>query len=312
VQYFKRGQEDMLNKFVFFVKTLRLRFVIITFLPFLFGYCIEYRNGGLGNKLSIIIGLYTIACFYLSTILFNDSFAKRLGQDWQRARFFSFTDELAPEVANAFSLRFYFILATVFAFFGVIGNFALNLIRQTDFTYVWMFIILFLAWAYQVTPPEFSFSAFGELILFILFGPILVMYGYFIRTGSIFSLEPLILSLPFGFLFLTLIINREILGYEAAKQRKERNLVILFGKENAYIIYFFLIVLIFSSFFVIHHFGFIKAWIFLVSLFLIIGLRVVTILKRHYNNQDLLKQALALTCAQYLLFILGMFTVIML
>ena len=299
-----------MQRITFLLKIMRLQYIAVVLIPFLFGYCIEYRNIGLGKPLSIVIGLCVIVCFYISAVLFNDSFAKRSGQDWHRARFFSFTDESSSKIGKDFSLRFCFILATVFAFLGVIGIFSLNLLFYADFTYVWVLIILFLTWAYQVVPPQFSFSAARGLFLFILFGPALVMFAYFIRTGILFSLRPLILSLPFGFLILTLLICREMLEHKMAGQRKEKNLVIQFEREKAFIIYFFIIVLILSSAVVIHQLGFMSEWIYLPSIFLIIGLSVTKILKRNYDNQDLLKRAFALSVAQYFLFALGMFTVV--
>jgi len=303
----------MLRKFIQLLKILRIDFVVLAFIPFLFGYCIDYPKIKNFDYIDILLSLSAIFCFYLSFILFNESFDRRPEREWEKAKFFNSSIGDICDDHHLFSLRFYFAVATILAFFGVIGILILNLRLNRDFTHIWLIVIMFLAWAYQIVPPKINLSILSEFILLIFLGPILVLTGYFIKTGIIFSRKVFLLSLPFGFSILFPLICKKVTDYKRGGCLDTWHLLSVAIRKKAFYLYLFLTGILFLSLLVIYYFRLVQSYIFLGLIILFfIGVRIALILKNNHDNLKQLNKAFRLSIVQHYLLSAVMFIAILL
>ncbi|MCX7635203.1 MAG: prenyltransferase, partial [Syntrophales bacterium] len=89
---------------------------------------------------------------------------------------------------------------------------------------------------YTAPPIRFGYRGWGEVIMFVNFGPTLTLGAYYVQAGGV-ALEPLIVSLVPGLLMWSLIIINEIPDYEADRSGGKTNLVVRWGRERAVLLY---------------------------------------------------------------------------
>lgn len=89
---------------------------------------------------------------------------------------------------------------------------------------------------YTMPPVKFGYRGFGELGLFINFGPVIVMGAYFVQAGRL-AWEPFWVSFVLGAMMWSMILINEIPDFEADRQGGKNNLVVLLGKEKAVWLY---------------------------------------------------------------------------
>ena len=89
---------------------------------------------------------------------------------------------------------------------------------------------------YTMPPVKYGYRGFGELSLFINFGPVVCLGAFYVQTGSL-AWEPFIISLIPGFLMWSMIVINEIPDYEEDRQSGKLNLVARFGRERGVVLY---------------------------------------------------------------------------
>ena len=89
---------------------------------------------------------------------------------------------------------------------------------------------------YTMPPIRYGYRGFGELSLFINFGPVICLGAFYVQTRSI-GWEPFIASLIPGFLMWSMIIINEIPDYEDDRQAGKLNLVARLGKKPGVLLY---------------------------------------------------------------------------
>jgi 1,4-dihydroxy-2-naphthoate polyprenyltransferase len=132
-------------------------------------------------------------------------------------------------------------------------------------------------------------------VIFLLFGPALVMGGYFIQTEIFPDARSFILSLPFGFLTTALLFMNEVPDADADLKVGKRTWVPLVEKQNAHIVYALLT--LFAFFYVavciaLHYVHAGALWAFAGILFCF---RAYIILKNNFDDKDRLLTASKLT-----------------
>lgn len=105
---------------------------------------------------------------------------------------------------------------------------------------------LFFAAAYSLPPFKLSYRGLGEFVVGITFGPLIVCGTFVVQTGFL-SIEPLLVSLPIGFLIANVLFINQYPDYEADKLGGKRNWVVRLGKKKGLIIYLTLFALAFIS-----------------------------------------------------------------
>jgi len=274
------------------VRALRLPFVSASILPFLFGSFIRRENF---NLLGFLFGLIAAVATHLSANLINDYADSKSGADWQDCRFYTFFGGSKLIQEKVYSQNFYLVAAITAAACSALAVVALALVLKSLSVIGFYLAIILLSWSYSEKPLQFSYRRLGELIIFILFGPALVMGAYFIQTGVFPDMRSFVLSLPFGFFTTSILFANEVPDFTGDKQAGKMTWVSLVGQKKAFVLYYVLIFFGFASIFLAVLLGYLS-WDALFSLiFIIPAFKAANILRQFPGDKLKLMQSSQLT-----------------
>ena len=282
-----------------FIRALRLPFVSASALPFIFGSLLN--KGGFG-VFSFLLGLIGVVATHLSANLINDYADSKSGRDWQDKKYYGLfggskiiQEGILTEIA-------FLKLAVIFLCIACICIIALAFTLHSVRIVLFFIAIAVLSWAYSHKPLQLSYRMAGETVIFLLFGPALVMGGYFIQTQIFPDARSFILSLPFGFLTTAILFINEVPDADVDASVGKKTWVGFVGKKNAHIVYALLI----SFAFIYAVIGIVLGYLHAVSVCAFAGaflcIPAYSILKNSFDHKDRLLLASKLT-------ILGQFTV---
>jgi len=178
-----------------FIQAFRLAFVMASILPFIFGSFIDRASF---NLLKFLLGLITVVTTHLGANLMNDYADSKSGVDWQDKNFYKFFGGSKLIQMNVFSEKFYLVLAIIcFVMAGLCILLLAGILKNLSII-VFYSIILILGVSYSEKPLKLSYHRLGEPVIFILFGPALVMGAYFIQTEIFPSPKVFLLSVSWA------------------------------------------------------------------------------------------------------------------
>ncbi len=280
------------------VRALRLPFVSASALAFIFGSLISRHPF---NPAIFLLGLTAAVSTHLSANLINDYADSREGTDWLDKKFYGFFGGSKLIQEGVFSQKFYLGLAVSFALISLFAVVSLAIILKNVFVLAIFIAVIALSWAYSAKPLQLSYNRLGEIAVFILFGPIVVMGGYFLQTGIFPDMKSFALSLPFGFFTAAILYANEIPDLADDKKCGKFTWASVVGSSRAYLIYYALMVFAFLS--IIMNVGsHLIAPISLFAIFLIfIAHKATTILKNNPYDKEKLVESSKLTIAVHTL-----------
>jgi 1,4-dihydroxy-2-naphthoate octaprenyltransferase len=190
--------------------------------PFLLGQAIAFNVERTLNWRYFWLGFAGISLVLVGVELFNEYFDAREGTD----RIFSGEDSDVPELffplgLCVFSVAFFiaayltFRLGPVILLFSVLG---------------------FLGAYFYVGPPvRWAYRGWGELVIGLCYGPIMVMGSFYLQSREINTIA-LAASFVLGLFIFSLAILNEIPDYIQDRLVGKKNLVVRFGKRKALVI----------------------------------------------------------------------------
>jgi 1,4-dihydroxy-2-naphthoate octaprenyltransferase len=274
------------------IRALRMPFAAVSILPFLFGSLIP---GIHLNLFYLLLGLFVVTCTHLSANLINDYFDSKSGADWQDRRFFGFFGGSKLIQEAVLPEGFYLALAIFLGALAFLCALSLAILMKSFFLILMFFLIIILSWQYTALPLRLSYRYLGELFIFILFGPLTVMGGYYIQTGIFPDQKSFMLSLPFGFFTAAILVSNEIPDSHDDRICGKFTLVNLIGQKRAYILYSTLVALGFLATISGVFLRYISPVALIVLLFIPIAIKSAAILRRCYSDKSKLVQSSALT-----------------
>lgn len=96
-------------------------------------------------------------------------------------------------------------------------------------------------YSYTGPPLKVKYRAMGELLVFLLFGPILMLGAGFVQTGH-FEVNVLLLSFPIGLATTAVLLGNNLRDRQEDRQAQIRTLVQFLGNK-AYVLYMGLVLL---------------------------------------------------------------------
>lgn len=276
------------------IRALRLPFVTASALPFVFGSLLA---GGNFNFANFLLGFMAAVSVHLSANLINDYADSKSGADWQDKNFYKFFGGSKLIQEQILSERFYLNAAVIFALLAAFCILALSLILESFSVIIYYLLILALGWSYSAGPFAFSYRKMGELIIFLLFGPALVMGGYFIQTKIFPTLEGFITSLAFGLFTTAILFANEVPDFSDDLQAHKFNWVSIVGKDKSYLIYSLLVSLGFLSIAIAIIMGYLGRIAFFSFIFVIPAFKAKEILKKFPSQKSRLVDSSKLTVA---------------
>jgi 1,4-dihydroxy-2-naphthoate octaprenyltransferase len=274
------------------VEALRLPFVGASILPFVFGSVINREKF---NFPGFIFGLIAVIATHLSANLINDYADSRSGVDWQDKNSYKFFGGSKLIQQNIFSERFYLKCAVLFAVISALSVLAISLILRSFFVVCVYAVIIVLSWVYSVSPVKLSYRKVGEFAIFLLFGPALVMGGYFIQTGIFPDIKSFILSVPFGLFTTAILFANEIPDFSEDAKAGKNTWVKLISAEKSFILYSLLVGLGFLSIIANVFLRFLSPWAFSALILVVPAFFAAKIIKASYDSKFRLIQSSKLT-----------------
>jgi len=218
-----------------YVRAGRLPFLTASVFPFIAGSCIA---GAAFSWPRFFLGLLSVIFTHCGANLINDYADSESGVDWQDKKFYVFFggSKLIQEGVLAAS----FYRRSALACWGAAGLCIAGLlyISADPVIIAYFLFIAFLGFSYSHRPLQFSYRRSGEAVIFILFGPAVVMGAYYIQTGIFPAMKSFLLSLPFGFFTTAILFSNEIPDYEADIAAGKYTWVSLTGKQKAYVFFY--------------------------------------------------------------------------
>ncbi len=276
----------------YIARALRLAFVTASVLPYVFGSLINTKNFCF---LNFILGLFAVACTHLSANLINDYADAETGADSHDAVFYGFFGGSKLIQEGRFLPKVYFKFAVLFAVIALSCVFALSLLLKSVFIILIYFIIIILSWQYSAKPLQFCYHRLGEFFIFLLFGPALVMGGYFIQTGIFPDLKSFVLSVPFGLFTTAILFANEVPDFITDVKSAKFTWVSLVKQNKTYLAYMLIMFLAFSFVGLSVILGFLKPLALFSLVFISPSLKAVNILRKHYLDKIRLVESSKLT-----------------
>jgi 1,4-dihydroxy-2-naphthoate octaprenyltransferase len=264
------------------IRALRLPFISVSILSFIFGSLITRVNF---NFPGFLAGLAAVIFTHLSANLSNDYFDSQSGADWQDIKFYGFFGGSKLIQENLLPAGFYLQAALFCAGLAALCIILLAVILKTYLVILIYLLIVVFSWQYTARPLRFSYNYLGEFFIFLLFGPLTVMGGYFIQSGIFPDLKSFILSLPAGFFTAAILFANEVPDFPGDRLAGKNNLVSLGGPKKAFRIYYLIVFLGFCSIGLGIYLGYIGLSAVFSFLPAFLALRAGIILKRHYSDK---------------------------
>ncbi len=124
-------------------------------------------------------------------------------------------------------------------YWGGVGAFALGSALGLGLVYLcgWPILALGLCsvlagYFYTARPVSLAYKAWGEATVFVFMGPVIVLGAYYVQRQG-FALNPLLLSLPIGFLVAAILQANNIRDLESDRQRGKHTLATRVGRRAA-------------------------------------------------------------------------------
>jgi 1,4-dihydroxy-2-naphthoate octaprenyltransferase len=276
------------------VRALRLPFTTASALPFIFGSLLA---AGHVNQTTFWLGLLAVVAAHLGANLINDYADSKSGADWHDKTSYVFFGGSKLIQEGVLTEKFYFNLAVFFSALSAVAVVALAFVLESMFVVYCAFFIILLSWSYSAKPLRLSYRSLGELTIFILFGPVPVMAGYFLQTGIFPDLASFMASLPFGLFTAAILYANEVPDFADDLQAGKRNLANAFVRERAYLGYGLIVVLGFVLIVSDVVFGYVSAWALLALLAIPLALRVAMVLKNYSSDKMRLVESSKLSIA---------------
>jgi 1,4-dihydroxy-2-naphthoate octaprenyltransferase len=251
------------------------------------------------NFLGFILGLCAVTASHLSANLINDYADSITGADWQDKNSYKFFGGSKLIQQQVFPEKFYRNAAIIFMIISALCVFILSLILKSFLPVALYSIITVLSWFYSVPPFRFSYRRLGEIIIFVLFGPALVMSGYYIQTKIFPDLKSFLLSVPFGIFTTAILFANEVPDFTDDQKVGKNTWVSLLGPNKSFLLYYLLQFTGFIFILINIAAGFLNHLSLVAFLFIIPMLRAATIIKNSSDNKIRLIQSSKLTiCVQ--------------
>jgi 1,4-dihydroxy-2-naphthoate octaprenyltransferase len=153
---------------------------------------------------------------------------------------------------------------------------------------------------YTASPVKLGYKGWGELVVGLCFGPLVVLGSYYVQAVS-FSTTVLLASVPVGILILLVLYINEFPDYQADKSVNKKTLVVILGKAKALKIYHFLLGLVYFYLVICVLFKIFPWPVLVVLITLPSALKAYRVSRENFQNVNELLPANALTISLHLI-----------
>lgn len=265
--------------------------------PFLGASLLPYTIGAVLARgpfrwVTFLLGALMVASVHLAANVLNDRSDSRSGADWHdrtyRGGLFGGSKLIQEGLATEAT---YLWASVLLALVAAATCFILAKLVPSLPLFISILLIAMLAWAYSAAPLRLSYRKLGEVVVFLLFGPALVVGGYFLQAGAVAVTEPWLASLPFGLLTTSILLTNEIPDYPQDLAAGKNTWVSLCGPERAHILYLALVATANLCLLICVATGSLPGWTLLGIAPTLLALPAAAVLRRSWNDKSALMQS---------------------
>lgn len=226
-------------------QAIRFHFTFPTFLPVLLGTEYALLETEQCNILSFFAVLFATICHHIGLNLADDYYDYCHGTDlfketgkniYAGGSGVLLSGKIKPSIIKMVAIFCYCITAIIGLLLSYIHGYLVLALGIFG---------IFCSFYYTAPPLKFAYRGFGELAIWLNFGPILVLGSYYVQTHTV-SIGAILLSILMGTSIFCLIIANEIPDQATDKAAAKNTLIVLFGKKFGILAIIFSIMLIFS------------------------------------------------------------------
>ncbi len=214
-----------------FFRTVRLPFLIATAVPVAIGTGAAFYRGFFDPTL-LLLTLLGLSCIHLALNVANDYFDTLFGADTVNRRPTPFSGGSRAIIYGIVNMQEARLIYTSLFIGGTAIGAYLAVTRGLIEIAVLTALGLFLSYFYTAPPLKLAYRGFGELAVFLGFGPVIVLGTYFVQTQSI-GLDAVAASIPIGLLIMLILYVNEIPDAPYDKEAGKMTLLTRFTKTQA-------------------------------------------------------------------------------
>lgn len=226
-----------------YIKALRAPFLAGSLVPVIIGTCYAVVEGHF-LFFPFLITLIGVAGLHLGSNILNDYYDAR-GSDPVNIRLTPFSggsrviqDGLVKPAAMLTLSIFFFIIGLAAGVWLIVNGRPLVLLLGA---------LGFLAgWSYSSPPLQLMSKGWGEVVIFLAFGPLVTLGAYYVMAGRL-SFHAFLLGIPQGFLITGVIWINQFPDYQADKEAGKQNLVVKLGPSVSRYLYCFIMLMAYVS-----------------------------------------------------------------
>ena len=183
-----------------------------------------------------------ITTFHAAANVINDYFDTRYHVDQQDSP----TAKYRPQPILSGMLTPRQLLGEAIVLFALTFVIGMTAAAVVSWHILWIGVIGFLTSVfYTAAPIKFKYRAFGELAVFMIWGPLMIEGAYAMQRQAL-SYKVLVISIPFGVLVALVLFANNMRDIAYDSRQEVRTLGILLGSRRSYLLFTGLIVLAYA------------------------------------------------------------------
>ena len=217
------------------IKLVRYRFLLVAgLLPYCLGAAVGFYSHGEFSPFLFLIGLVGLFFVLVGVEAFNEYFDWQLGTD----RVFQLDPKPVTKSTFLVGAGAFFVALMVAIFLTLKLGVAVIIISLIGF-----FIALF----YLGPPVKLAYRGFGEIVIALSYGPLMMLGSYYVQTQRVDVLPLFVSVIPALFLFAIAMLN-EVPDYFQDRLVGKRNICVRIGQKNVVRLYGGVLVLFYLIF----------------------------------------------------------------
>ncbi len=220
---------------------LRLPFLVVSAGAVFLGTAFAFWETGQFNLLHFILA-FSGACFlHISCNVANDYFDYRSGNDASnRNALVPFSGGSRMVLDGFVSPKEALAVSLLFALMGSAIGLHLNAVVKGNAVLIIGLAALFFVFSYNGFPVRLVNKGWGEIAIFLAWGPLMVLGAYYVQAERLSSLWAWVVALPSGILTTLVLLINEFADREADFSTGRKTWVILFGFRKSLLLYLIL------------------------------------------------------------------------
>lgn len=208
---------------------------------------------------------------HAATNLINDFYDVKSGVDFQGVS----TGIYRPHPLLEGKLTPQQVVIEVCLLYGLATIIGLYLVAIRGWPLLWIGLAGVVASVTYTAPPfKYKYIALGEFFVFLMWGPLMVLGSYFIQRQA-FSVNALLISLPFGLLVALVLLANNIRDISHDRSKGILTLPIVIGQRNGLRLYSVIVILAYAGIIGMSVSGPLNLWSLIVLLSLPLALKLL-------------------------------------